>query len=159
MTKRPAENDEGTEKEVTLATKICKDLEEKSENMVQFLVKTIGCEKAEALLSETVQIEKGDGMKTADGERRRTPGGVYLQLAKEFLGVGAYNELVNKDKKRRKLEKKKQSQTPKTDAPEDSGSTKTNTEAEETKAVGAKPEKSEGQAEGAKAADAGDAEA
>jgi hypothetical protein len=45
----------------------------------------LGIEAAQALREEVEQIEAGGGMMTADGSRRRTPGGIYLLLLKQRM--------------------------------------------------------------------------
>jgi hypothetical protein len=49
------------------------------------IVRVLGEEGAQALLKETLDIEKGGGMLLADGTRRRSPGGVFFQLARRKL--------------------------------------------------------------------------
>ena len=49
------------------------------------IVRVLGEEGAQALLKETLDIEKGGGMLLADGTRRRSPGGVFYQLARRKL--------------------------------------------------------------------------
>src|SRR5262249_15102499 len=46
------------------------------------IVEHFGPEFAEALLAEVEEIEASGGMATSNGKRRRTPGGVYLYLAR-----------------------------------------------------------------------------
>jgi hypothetical protein len=46
------------------------------------VVDFLGREKAQQLLQETMTIEANGGMPTLDGTRRRSPGGVFLWLAK-----------------------------------------------------------------------------
>ncbi|CAJ0567136.1 unnamed protein product, partial [Mesorhabditis spiculigera] len=46
------------------------------------LVTLAGKEKAYEVFDKTRQIEKGGGMKTADGSRQRTPGGIFIYLLK-----------------------------------------------------------------------------
>jgi hypothetical protein len=45
----------------------------------------LGVESAQALRQEVEGIEAQGGMMTADGTRRRTPGGIYLLLLKQRL--------------------------------------------------------------------------
>ncbi len=49
------------------------------------LVRVIGEERAQALLTETLTAEAGEGLLTEDGQHRRTPGGAFFKLAKERL--------------------------------------------------------------------------
>jgi hypothetical protein len=49
---------------------------------MELIVRHVGAEAALAFLQETVAVEAQGGMMLPDGSRRRTPGGVYLYLAK-----------------------------------------------------------------------------
>jgi hypothetical protein len=46
------------------------------------IVQHVGAEAALGFLQETLAVEAGGGMMLPDDSRRRTPGGVYLYLAK-----------------------------------------------------------------------------
>lgn len=54
---------------------------------VQMIVQHAGVELAQQILKETLDIEAGGGLFTADGARRRTPGGVYFYVAKGKLNA------------------------------------------------------------------------
>src|SRR5258707_14585518 len=49
---------------------------------IRLIVEHFGAEFAQALLAEVEEIEANGGMTTSNGKRRRTPGGVYLYLAR-----------------------------------------------------------------------------
>lgn len=49
---------------------------------IRLIVEHFGPEFAQALLAEVEDIEASGGMTTSNGKRRRTPGGVYLYLAR-----------------------------------------------------------------------------
>lgn len=49
------------------------------------LVCVVGQERALALLAETLAVEADGGLLTEDGQRRRSPGGVFFKLAKAQL--------------------------------------------------------------------------
>lgn len=79
------------------------------------VVETVGNAKALSLLSETEDIEHSGGLLTLDGSRRRTPGGVFLQLLKNDPDVTKeqldqiflverqkYNEQRGKERKRKR---------------------------------------------------------
>lgn len=65
------------------AERIAADLNEPLVWLIANVIKVLGLEKAEELLRETQAIEAAGGMKTASGDKRRTPGGVYLKLVKD----------------------------------------------------------------------------
>jgi len=86
-------------------------LNEKKIYLIQRVVKYVGIEKAMALLSMTEDIEETGGMMIKNNARRRTPGGVYLQLlkadkdiSKEILDKIFEGEMnaMNERKKRKK---------------------------------------------------------
>src|SRR5205823_1722735 len=57
-------------------------LDEDNVVLLARIVKTIGVTKAKTLLQMTDTIEDTGGMLTNDGTRRRTRGGVFIQLVK-----------------------------------------------------------------------------
>ena len=61
------------------------ETEDQGKGTLARVVTTLGVPEAQALLAETQAVEAGGGMLTADGSRRRTPGGVYLYLLKQRL--------------------------------------------------------------------------
>jgi hypothetical protein len=50
---------------------------------IRRIVEILGESRAQTLLDEALDIEAAGGMLTADGKRRRTPGGVFFKLAKD----------------------------------------------------------------------------
>ncbi len=67
------------------ATDIARQLDETNPvavEQIELIVQHIGAEAALALLQETLAAEAEGGMMLPDNTRRRTPGGVYLYLAK-----------------------------------------------------------------------------
>ncbi|XP_039614970.1 phosphorylated adapter RNA export protein [Polypterus senegalus] len=62
-------------------------LREPKKELIERVVKTIGKKKAIELLMETTEIEQNGGIYTLDGSRRRTPGGVYLNLLKNTPSI------------------------------------------------------------------------
>ncbi|KAG9263540.1 phosphorylated adapter RNA export protein [Astyanax mexicanus] len=62
-------------------------LMEPKKELIERVVKVIGAKKAIELLSETATIEQNGGLYTVDGSRRRTPGGVYLNLLKNTPSI------------------------------------------------------------------------
>lgn len=65
--------------------KIAKRLGEKGElplATIGRVVKVLGEKRALAILEEALKVEAEGGMLTDDGERRRTPGGVFFKLVK-----------------------------------------------------------------------------
>ncbi|KAJ8338666.1 hypothetical protein SKAU_G00354520 [Synaphobranchus kaupii] len=62
-------------------------LREPKKDLIERVVHTIGKRKAIELLAETATVEQNGGIFTMDGSRRRTPGGVYLNLLKNTPSI------------------------------------------------------------------------
>uniref|UniRef100_UPI0037E7A981 phosphorylated adapter RNA export protein n=1 Tax=Semicossyphus pulcher TaxID=241346 RepID=UPI0037E7A981 len=62
-------------------------LQEPKKDLIERVVKIIGSKKAIELLGETATLEESGGVYTMDGSRRRTPGGVYLNLLKNTPSI------------------------------------------------------------------------
>lgn len=57
-------------------------------------VEKLGIDGARALHAEVQAIEAAGGMMTADGARRRTPGGVYLFILKQRLTEAGQKDVL-----------------------------------------------------------------
>mmetsp|Transcript_22530 Transcript_22530/g.44273 ORF Transcript_22530/g.44273 Transcript_22530/m.44273 type:complete len:162 (-) Transcript_22530:230-715(-) len=138
-TKRSAE--EASSEVSAITKKVCEELKEENELLVELIVEQLGAEEAEKLLAKAQEVEKSEeGIKTADGSRRKTPGGVYFHLAKDAIGAGKFNVLTARVRKQRKLEKKANEQDkPKEEAKEEAAKEEAAKE-EETKEEAAKEE-------------------
>uniref|UniRef100_A0A8C5PFU5 Phosphorylated adapter RNA export protein n=1 Tax=Leptobrachium leishanense TaxID=445787 RepID=A0A8C5PFU5_9ANUR len=62
-------------------------LHEPKKDLIQRIVKIIGKKKSIELLMETIEIEQNGGLFIMNGSRRRTPGGVYLNLLKSTPSI------------------------------------------------------------------------
>jgi PHAX RNA-binding domain-containing protein len=58
-------------------------LQEPKIALLRQVLRTLGQDRTAAILTATLQCEAAGGMRTKDGSRRRTPGGVFFQLVKE----------------------------------------------------------------------------
>ncbi|MCC6455883.1 MAG: hypothetical protein IT328_13105 [Caldilineaceae bacterium] len=65
------------------AQRIATQLQEPLLWLVESIINVLGQERAENLLQQTLEIEASGGILTTTGDRRRTPGGVYMKLLKE----------------------------------------------------------------------------
>lgn len=70
-----------------VADEIAHRLQERKKDLIERVVTVIGTKKAIELLGETATLEENGGMYTMDGSRRRTPGGVYLNLLKNTPSI------------------------------------------------------------------------
>lgn len=100
---------------------ICAGLRECNRAAVKRVVTAIGAEQSLALLTQALAIEANGGMLTHDGQRRRTPGGVFFQLARavvpkeQHLQVFPSTYVLRKEKRRREGAKR-QTEGTETDA-------------------------------------------
>ncbi|KAL0965014.1 hypothetical protein UPYG_G00275650 [Umbra pygmaea] len=88
-------------------------LQEPKLELIERVVRVIGKKKAIELLGETATLEESGGVFTMDGSRRRTPGGVYLNLLKNTPSITSahlkeifYNE-TQKEYKTKKMAQKR----------------------------------------------------
>lgn len=70
-----------------VADEIAYRLQEPKKDLIERVVAVIGKKKAIELLGETATLEETGGVYTMDGSRRRTPGGVYLNLLKNTPSI------------------------------------------------------------------------
>jgi hypothetical protein len=61
------------------------EVDETPLSQIAAIVRVLGDQAALGLLKEAVEIERGGGMLVPDGTRRRSPGGVFFQLARGKL--------------------------------------------------------------------------
>ncbi|NWQ78841.1 PHAX protein, partial [Columbina picui] len=73
--------------EEKVADEIAYRLCEPKKDLIARVVKIIGKRKAIELLMETAEVEQNGGLFIVNGTRRRTPGGVYLNLLKNTPSV------------------------------------------------------------------------
>ena len=74
----------------TIAAKLG-EVEREPLKKLKAVVKILGPEQALALCEKALDIDRGEGMFTRDGSRRRTPGGVFFYLVR-----GSNNKKVKK---------------------------------------------------------------
>jgi hypothetical protein len=72
------------------------ETDERALEKIKRSVEILGVEAAQALFQEVEAIEAAGGMLTADGARRRTPGGVYHYLLKQRLTETGRKEELKK---------------------------------------------------------------
>ncbi|XP_014670447.1 PREDICTED: phosphorylated adapter RNA export protein-like [Priapulus caudatus] len=88
-------------------------LRESKAGLIARVVDTLGSVKTLELMAETEDVESAGGIMTLDGSRRRTPGGVFLQLmrAKSSVAKEQLNQIfeveIEHDKKNKKRKKKR----------------------------------------------------
>ncbi|XP_054843502.1 phosphorylated adapter RNA export protein [Eublepharis macularius] len=73
--------------EEKVADEIAYRLCEPKKDLIARVVKIIGKKKAIELLMETAEVEQNGGLLIVNGTRRRTPGGVYLNLLKNTPSI------------------------------------------------------------------------
>jgi hypothetical protein len=65
------------------ADTLAEALQEPKKVLLAKVLRTLGPERCQAILTDTMTLEAKGGMLVKAGDRRRTPGGVFFQLAKE----------------------------------------------------------------------------
>lgn len=70
--------------------------------LLRDVVELVGCLKAKALLERTLFRERGAGTATADGSRRRSPGGAFMALVKDAVAPADYRALYASEARRRR---------------------------------------------------------
>lgn len=86
------------------ARKVRNVLDERNLRLLRESVLAIGANRAKKLLKRVVTTQREGGMDTADGSRKRTPGGVFFFLLREEMDAPSYRKLMNADKKRKTKE-------------------------------------------------------
>eukprot|EP00656_Telonema_subtile_P003935 TRINITY_DN11782_c0_g1_i2.p1 TRINITY_DN11782_c0_g1~~TRINITY_DN11782_c0_g1_i2.p1 ORF type:complete len:235 (+),score=39.18 TRINITY_DN11782_c0_g1_i2:152-856(+) len=69
-----------------ITTTVCRALSEKNWELMNQIVRKLGRDVVIRTLSSTVDKERDGGLLTADGARRRTPGGVFLKMLADDVG-------------------------------------------------------------------------
>ncbi|XP_076305293.1 phosphorylated adaptor for RNA export [Tachypleus tridentatus] len=87
---------------------IARKLNETKHDLIVQVVKILGVEKAEELYRKTEKIEELGGMLVLNGQRRRTPGGVFLQLLKndKYITKKQKDEIFIDDRRKKELKKR-----------------------------------------------------
>ena len=67
---------------VHLVGELTRQLNESNHKLIRQIVIVIGLARAQALLDEVLAIEAEGGRMTLDGSRRKTPGGLFISLAR-----------------------------------------------------------------------------
>ncbi|XP_024516084.1 phosphorylated adapter RNA export protein-like [Selaginella moellendorffii] len=84
----------------TYVDAVCKHLNETKFFVVGMAVEMLGMKMVNDLVKEVDEIEKNGGQMTQDGSRRRTPGGVLLNLLKLRLEPELYKTIVSSSRKK-----------------------------------------------------------
>ncbi|KAL5004113.1 hypothetical protein ScPMuIL_017569 [Solemya velum] len=100
--------------EPAIVNAISNVLDEPKIALIDNVVKVVGKKKALELLYLTEDVEETGGMMTMDGYRRRTPGGVYIQLLKTDKDISRKqrNKIFAEDRKEYNRERKKAKRQP-----------------------------------------------
>jgi hypothetical protein len=87
-----------TEETVSNIAKALGEVEEIPLTQIAGVVRVLGDDSALSLLKETQEIEAKGGQLLADGTRRRSPGGVFFQLARKRLPPDERKEIFRERK-------------------------------------------------------------
>eukprot|EP01097_Dermamoeba_algensis_P005451 TRINITY_DN346_c0_g1_i1.p1 TRINITY_DN346_c0_g1~~TRINITY_DN346_c0_g1_i1.p1 ORF type:complete len:201 (-),score=56.80 TRINITY_DN346_c0_g1_i1:165-767(-) len=90
--------DKGPTPAVETAKYIAAKLEEKKTGLLIGCVKALGVPKALELLKKTIEVVDEGGMLTSNKDRKKTKGGVFIQLFRESVSSEVYQAVKKKDK-------------------------------------------------------------
>ena len=65
-------------------------LDERNTRLLREAVVAIGAKASKRLLRRVVSTQRAGGLRTADGSRKRTPGGVFFHLLRDEMDADAY---------------------------------------------------------------------
>ena len=65
------------------AEKLAETLQEPKKSLLAKVLRTLGQERCQTIFADTLTIERTGGMLVQAGDRRRTPGGTFIQLVHE----------------------------------------------------------------------------
>lgn len=92
----PAEEAESDEEEEDLETflqNMIKELREKNVELTRDVVTYLGIERSKEFLRQTRRIEEKGGMSINNGNRRRTPGGIFFFLVKQNIEFEEFEQI------------------------------------------------------------------
>jgi hypothetical protein len=90
---------EGVQREARKLAEVLGESDDKPIEQIAQLIEKCGLEFVKKISEETEKIEAKGGMKTYDGKRRRTKGGVFFLTAKEQMDATLRQEIFpNADK-------------------------------------------------------------
>jgi len=78
------------------AQEIANQLQEPNTELIKKIVSVLGIERVSEYLQKTLTIEAEGGMMTIDGERRRSPGGVFFYVVKSELSKDERKQIFPK---------------------------------------------------------------
>ena len=93
-----------TKREEGVAKSARRALDEQNIRLLREAIIAIGAKAAKRLLKRVVETQRDGGLATADGSRKRTPGGVFFHLLRDEMTPEAYKQLMKNDSKRKKRE-------------------------------------------------------
>ena len=93
-----------TKREEGVAKSARRALDEQNIRLLREAIVAIGAKAAKRLLKRVVETQRDGGLATADGSRKRTPGGVFFHLLRDEMAPEAYKQLMKNDSKRKKRE-------------------------------------------------------
>ena len=83
-----------------LTREVCRTLNEPKLPLMRRAIDTLGIPAVEALVARVREVEEQGGQMTADGDRRRTPGGVFWKLLKQSVGEQEYATIFEVERER-----------------------------------------------------------
>ena len=79
---------------------VCRTLNEPKLPLMRRAIDTLGISAVESLVARVHEIEEQGGQMTAEGDRRRTPGGVFWKLLKQTVSEEEYTTIFEVERER-----------------------------------------------------------
>jgi len=97
---------------VVVGREISYRLQEKKSNLIKNVVRVIGISMSVEVFQETKKIVKSGGLKTDDGQRKRSPGGTYLYILKNrgYASTAQMKDIFKVENERHKEKRKYKAQ-------------------------------------------------
>lgn len=83
-----------------LTREVCRTLNEPKLPLMRRAIDTLGISAVESLVARVHEIEEQGGQMTAEGDRRRTPGGVFWKLLKQTVSEEEYTTIFEVERER-----------------------------------------------------------
>lgn len=90
--------------EEKLIKNVADTLKEDNHTLIKKVVYIIGSERTQGFLQKTLEIEASGGMMTADGARRRSPGGVFFYIVRTGLPAEERKQIWSNTRKKKQAE-------------------------------------------------------
>lgn len=103
--------------DTAIVTEIAQALSERNTAEVRSVVTALGADRARELVRQALEVEAQGGMMTANGKRRRTPGGIFFHLVRASITPEERKAIFPAGRNPKKKRKKRSTSDPSPTAP------------------------------------------